>query len=105
MFKSDLLPIEFFKFSSHFSPVIADQYLFIFDKLEEDNICLVCNFPFGQTYCLVFSEPSISETRSCLGGQVCRYYFNEFNDKDNSVLFMFREFEKGRKGNSTSLFL
>ena len=26
--------------------------------------------------------------------------FNEFNDKDNSVLFNFRESEKERKGNS-----
>jgi len=32
-----------------FSPVIADQYLFIFVKLEEDNICLFYNLPFGQT--------------------------------------------------------
>ena len=105
MFKSDLLPIEFFKFSLHFSPVIANQYLFIFDKLEEDNICLVYNFPFGQTCGFVFSEPSVNETRSCLGVQVCRYCFNEFNDKDKSVLFMFREFEKGRKGDYNSPFL
>ena len=49
MFKSDLLPIKFFKFSSLFSPVIADQYLFIFFKLEEDNICLFYNFPFRLT--------------------------------------------------------
>ena len=39
----------FFKFSSQFSPVIADQYLFIFVKLEEDNICLFYNLPFGWT--------------------------------------------------------
>lgn len=32
-----------------FSPVIVDQYLFIFVKIEEDNICLLYNFPFGQT--------------------------------------------------------
>ena len=76
MFKSDLLSIEFFKFSSHLSPVIVDQHLFIFDKLEEDSICLVYNFPFGQTCRFMFSEPSISETRSCLGGQVCHYFFN-----------------------------
>ena len=95
MFKSDLLPIEFFNFFSHFPPIIADQYLFIFDKLAEDNICLVYNIPFWKTYRFVFSEPSVSEIRSCLGGQVCHYCFNEFNDKDNSVLFMFREFEKG----------
>jgi len=49
MFKSDMLPIKFFKFSSLFSLVIDDQYLFIFVKFEEDNICLFYNFPFGQT--------------------------------------------------------
>ncbi|MFB8894213.1 hypothetical protein, partial [Microbacterium plantarum] len=31
--------------------------------------------------------------------------FNEFNDKDNLALFMFREFEKEQKENSTSSFL
>jgi len=49
MFKSDLLAMKLFKFSSLFSTVIADQYLFIFVKFEEDNICLFYNFPFGQT--------------------------------------------------------
>ena len=36
-------------FLPNFSPVIADQYLFIFVKLEEDNIFLFYNFPFEQT--------------------------------------------------------
>ena len=49
MFKSDLLLMKFFKFSSPFSLVISNQCLFIFVKLEEDNICLFYNFPFGQT--------------------------------------------------------
>ena len=53
-------------FLPNFSPVIADQYLFIFVKLEEDNICLFYNPPFGRTYRFVFSEFSDSETRSCL---------------------------------------
>ena len=39
----------FFKFSSQFSPVIVDQYLFIFVRLDEDNICLFYNPPFGRT--------------------------------------------------------
>ena len=78
-----------------FSPVIADQYLFIFVKLEEDNICLFYNFPLGQID---------SETRSCLHGQVRRYCFNEFNDKDNLILLNFRESKKGRKGNSSGPF-
>ena len=37
-------------FLPNFSPVIADQYLFIFVKLEEDNICLFYNLPFGQAH-------------------------------------------------------
>jgi len=40
-----------------FCPVIADQYLFIFVKLE-DNICLFYNFPFGQTCRYVLTSPS-----------------------------------------------
>ena len=28
---------------------------------------------------------------------VAIWLFNEFNDKDNLVIFMFREFEKGQK--------
>ena len=75
-----------------FFPVISDQYLFIFFKLEEDNIYLVYNLPFGKTYHYVFSEPSVSETLSYLGGQVFRYCFNEFNDKDNSEIFLLRVF-------------
>jgi len=31
-------------------------------------------------------------------------FFNEFNDKNNSVLFIFRESEKGHKGNSKTPF-
>ena len=30
--------------------------------------------------------------------------FNESNDNDNSILFMFREFERGQKENPTSSF-
>ena len=37
-------------FLPNFSPVIVDQYLFIFVKLEEDNICLFYNLPFGQAH-------------------------------------------------------
>ena len=47
MFKSDLLPIKFLQVFFPIFPVIADQYLFIFVKLEEDNICLFYNLPFG----------------------------------------------------------
>ena len=65
MFKSDLLPLMLWG-SPNFSPVIADQYLFIFDKLEEDNICLIYNLPFGQAHRYVYNEPSDRETRSRL---------------------------------------
>ena len=32
---------------SLFSPTISGKYLFIFYKLEEDNICLIISSPFG----------------------------------------------------------
>ena len=59
MFKSDLLPSKFSWVSPNFSPVIADQYLFIFVKLEEDNICLFYNLPFGQTHRYVLTSLAI----------------------------------------------
>ena len=65
---------------------------------------LVLYFSLRANLSLCFNESSDSETRSCLGGQVFCYCFNEFNNKDNSVVFMFREFEKGRKENSIILF-
>ena len=46
-------------FLPNFSPVIADQYLFIFVKLEEDNICLFYNLPFGQTHRYVLTSLAI----------------------------------------------
>ena len=58
MFKSDLLPLILWG-SPNFSPVIADQYLFIFVKLEEDNICLFYNFPFGQAHRYVLTSLAI----------------------------------------------
>ena len=105
MFKSDLLPIKFFKFSSQFSPVITDQYLFIFVKLEEDNICLFYNFPFGKTCRYVLASLAIVKFALIrMDKFVAIWCFNEFNDNKNSVLFMFRVFEKGKKENSTSSF-
>ena len=60
MLKSDLLPTKFFSsFLPNFSPVIAAQYLFIFVKLEEDNICLFYNLPFRQTHCYVLMSLAI----------------------------------------------
>ena len=40
---------EVFQVFFPFSPVITDQYLFIFVKLKEDNIFLFYNPPFGRT--------------------------------------------------------
>ena len=47
--------------SPNFSPVIADQYLFIFVKLEEDNICLFYNLPFGQAHRYVLTSLAIGK--------------------------------------------
>ena len=92
----DILNIVFPLCHSIFVPQCPQlKEIFIFFNLEEDNIFLFYNFPFRQTCRYVLSESSDSETHSGLGGQVCRYCFNEFNDKDNLVLFMFREFENG----------
>ena len=63
---------SFFKFSSQLSPVIADQYLFIFVKLEEDNICLFYNLPFGQTHRYVLMSLAIVKL-VLVYRQVCRY--------------------------------
>ena len=68
MFKSDLLPMKLFKFSSLFpQSLLTSTSLFLSSlrrityacciifpsgkpvKLEEDNICLLYNFPFRQT--------------------------------------------------------
>ena len=51
--------IKVFLIFPNFSPVIADQYLFIFVKLEEDNICLFYNLPFGQTHRYVLTSLAI----------------------------------------------
>ena len=51
----------FSSFLPNFSPVIADQYLFIFVKLAEDNICLFYNLPFGQAYRYVLSSLAIGK--------------------------------------------
>ena len=60
MFKSDLLPLKLWG-SPNFSPVISDQYLFIFVKLEEDNICLFYNLPFGQAHRYVLTSLAIGK--------------------------------------------
>ena len=60
-------------FLPNFSPVIADRYLFIFVKLEEDNICLFYNFPFGKTHHYVWPSLAIVKLVLVCHGQVCRY--------------------------------
>ena len=67
MFKSDLLPIKFFEFLPNFSPVIANQYLFIFVKLKEDSICLFYNLPFEQTcHYVLTSLATVKLTLVCM---------------------------------------
>ena len=60
-------------FLPNFSLVIADQYLFIFVKLEEDNICLFYNSLFGQTHRYVLTSLAIVKLVLVCYGQVCRY--------------------------------
>ena len=72
-----------------FSPVIANQYLFIFIKLEEDNIFLFYNFPFGQTRRYVLTSLATVKLILISMETFVAIGFNEFNNKDNSVLFQF----------------
>src|ERR1700733_7425159 len=43
---------------SLFSPTIFGKYLFIFYKLEEDNICLIISSPFGRVQLSLNSNPN-----------------------------------------------
>ena len=102
MFKSDLLLTKFLQVSFPIFPqsLLTSTSLF-FVKLEEDNICLFYNLPFGWTHRFVLTSLAMVKLVLACHGQVCRYqFFNEFNDKNNSVLFNFRESEKVRKVNS-----
>ena len=88
-----------------FSPVIADQYLFI--KLEEDNICLLYNSTLRVNPLLCDVLTSLAKVKLGLVTMekfVAIWCSNEFNDNENSILFMFGEFGKGQKENSTSYF-
>ena len=50
-----------------FPQVIADWYLFIFVKLEEDNIWLFYNFPFGKTCrCVLISLATVKLILVCM---------------------------------------
>ena len=42
---------------SLFSPTISSKYLFIFDKLEEDNICLFISLSFKRVQLSLKSNP------------------------------------------------
>ena len=90
-----------------FSPVIVDQYLFIFIKLGEDNIFLLYNSPLQVNPSLFDVLTSLAKVKLGLIMMekfVAIWWFNEFNNNENLVLFMFREFEKEQTENSTSSF-
>ena len=76
-------------FLPNFSPIIADQYIFIFVKLEEDNIRLFYNFPFGQARRYVLMSLATVKLVLVYMEKFVAIDFNEFNDNDNSVLFQF----------------
>jgi len=64
---------------------------------------IIC--PSGKRLLLYFNEPSDRETRFCLKTSLSLFNdFNESSDKDNSILFIFRESEKVHKVNSESPF-
>ena len=91
-------------FLPNFSPIIVDQYLFIFIKLEEDNICLFYNSPFRETHHYVLTSlETVKLVLFCMDKFVL-FGFNEFNDKDNSVLLNFRESKRDVKETPIILF-
>ena len=50
---------------SLFSPTISSKYLFIFYKLEEDNICLIISSPFGRVQLSLNSNPKECSVPVC----------------------------------------
>ena len=101
MFKSDLLPTKFLQVFFPIFPqsLLTSTSLFL-SSLRRITYAYSIIFPSGKPI-VCFNEPSDSETRSCLlWTSLSLFSFNEFNDKNNSVLFNFRESEKERKGNS-----
>ena len=62
------------------------------------------NFPFGKTPHYVLTSLMIVKLVLVYMDKFVTIGLNEFNDNDNSVLFQFRESEKGQKGNSNNPF-
>ena len=57
--------------------------------LEEDNMCLFYNFPFGQTHRYVLTSLATVKLILVYMDKFVAIGFNKFNDKDNSFLFQF----------------
>lgn len=105
MFESDFATNKVSSsFLLNFSPVIANQYLFIFIKIEEDNICLFYNFPFGQTRHYVLTSLATVKLILVYTDKFVAIGFNKFNDKDNLVIFNFIECERDVKETPIILF-
>ena len=86
---------------------MTSTFLF-FNKLEEDNICLIYNSTLRVNPSLCDVLTSLAKVKLDLfmmDNFVAISCFNEFNNNEKSILFIFREFEKGQKGKSTSYFL
>ena len=74
-----------------FYPTIVDHYLFIFNKLEEDNICLMYNSTLrvNPSLCDVLTSlaSKVKFDLFIMDKSVAIWFFNESNDSENSVLF------------------
>ena len=67
--------------------------------------CII--LPFRWIHCYVNALTRLAKVKLILvmiDKVVTILCFNEFNDNENSIIFMFREFEKGQKENATSYF-
>ena len=74
-------------------------------KLEEDNMFLFYNFPFGQTRRYVLTSLAIMKLTLAYMDKFVTIFLTSLMTKITQSFFNFRESEKGRKGNSSIAFL
>ena len=91
---------KIFSTFSNFPQSFLTSTSLFFIKLEEDNICLLYNSTLWVNPSLCDVLMSLAKVKLglvAIDKFVAIWCFNEFNDKDNSALFMFKEFEKEQK--------
>ena len=87
----------FSSFLPNFPQSLLTSTSLFFVKLEDDNICLFYKLPFEQTHRYVLTSLAIVKLVLSVRTSLSLLGFNEFNDKDNLVLFNFRESKRDVK--------